>query len=133
MEGPTMNTMRNATYQYLDAEPVSGAMGAVISGVDLSQDVPDAVLAEIRAALLEHQVIFFRNQSLTPERQLAFSRRWGEIHLHPFMAGMDEHPEVLRIVKTPADKTNFGGSWHTDQMFSPRPAMGTLLYAVQVP
>jgi len=128
-----MNTMRTAQYQYLEVEPISGALGAEVSGVDLSKDVPDGVLAEIRAALLEHQVLFFRRQSLSPERQLSFARRWGEIHLHPFMAGMDDHPEVLRIVKTPADKTNFGGSWHTDQMFSPRPAMGTMLYAVQVP
>jgi len=128
-----MNMMRNAPFQYIDATPVAGALGAELVGVDLSQDLPDEVLAEIRAALLEYQVIFFRNQALTPERQLAFARRWGDIHLHPFMAGMEEHPEVLRIVKTPADKTNFGGSWHTDQMFSPKPAMGTILYGVEVP
>jgi taurine dioxygenase len=128
-----MNVMRNAKYEHLDVTPISGALGAEVAGVDLARDVSAAVLGEIRAALLEHQVIFFRDQDLTPERQLAFARRWGEIHLHPFMQGMESLPEVLRIVKTPADKTNFGGSWHTDQMFSPRPAMGTMLYAKQVP
>lgn len=128
-----MNVMRNTKFQYLDATPIAGALGAEISGPDLSQDFDDAVLAEIRAALLEHQVIFFRDQKLTPQRQLAFAKRWGDIHLHPFMPGMDELPEILKIVKSPADKTNFGGSWHTDQMFSPKPAMGTMLYAVAVP
>ena len=128
-----MNTMRNAKYQHLEATPIAGALGAEVAGIDLSRELSDDVLAEIRAALLEHQVIFFRQQDLAPERQLAFAKRWGDIHLHPFMEGMPEIPEVLRIIKTPADKTNFGGSWHTDQMFSPKPAMGTMLYAVQVP
>jgi taurine dioxygenase len=128
-----MNVMRNAKYRHLEANRIAGALGAEIEGVDLSRDLPDEVLAEIRAALLEHCVIFFRNQSLTPDQQLAFARRWGEIHLHPFMEGMPSHPEILEIVKTPADKKNFGGSWHTDQMFSPQPAMGTILYAKQVP
>jgi taurine dioxygenase len=128
-----MDGMRNAKYRYIAAEPIAGALGAEISGVDLSQDLPDEVVDEIRAALLDHLVVFFRDQSLTPQRQLAFARRWGEIHLHPFMPGMPDCPEVLEIKKTPADKRNFGGTWHTDQMFSPKPAMGTMLYGVQVP
>ena len=127
-----MDGMRNTQYQHIQTERISGAMGAEISGVDLSQDLPDAVIDEIRAALLDNLVVFFRDQSLTPHQQLAFARRWGEIHLHPFMVGMPDCPEVLEIRKTPSDKRNFGGNWHTDQMFSPAPAMGTMLYAVQV-
>ncbi|MGE0416036.1 MAG: TauD/TfdA dioxygenase family protein [Acetobacteraceae bacterium] len=128
-----MDGMRNTQYRFIETHRIAGALGAEVTGVDLSQDLPDEVIAELRAALLEHLVIFFRNQDLTPARQLAFARRWGEIHLHPFMAGMPDHPEVLEIRKTPADKRNFGGSWHTDQMFAPQPAMGTMLYGVQVP
>ncbi len=128
-----MDGMRNTQYRYIETTRIAGAMGAEISGVDLSRDLPDAVIDEIRAALLDNLVVFFRNQSLTPHQQLAFARRWGDIHLHPFMAGMPDCPEVLEIRKTPSDKRNFGGTWHTDQMFSPRPAMGTMLYAVQVP
>ena len=108
---------------------IAGSLGAEISGVDLSEDLPDDVLAEVRAALLDNCVIFFRNQSLTPKQQLRFARRWGEIHLHPFMQGMADYPEILEIIKTPEDKKNFGGSWHTDQMFSPAPAMGTIVCA----
>lgn len=128
-----MDGMRNSQYRHITVSRIAGTLGAEIAGVDLSDDLPDAVIDEIRAALLDHLVVFFRDQSLTPQRQLAFARRWGEIHLHPFMAGMPDCPEVLEIRKTPSDKRNFGGSWHTDQMFSPRPAMGTILYAKQVP
>ncbi len=128
-----MNQMRGSTYHHIEARRIAGSLGAEISGVDLSADLSETVLAELRAALLEHLVIFFRDQRLTPERQLAFARRWGEIHLHPFMQGMADHPEVLEIVKRPTDTWNFGGSWHTDQMFSPQPAMGTILYAKEVP
>lgn len=129
-----MNQMlHNSQHRYISAHRIAGSLGAEIDGADLSRDLPDEVLAEIRGALLDHLVVFFRNQSLSPERQLAFARRWGDIHLHPFMEGMPDHPEILEIVKRPTDKRNFGGSWHTDQMFSPRPAMGTILYAKQVP
>ena len=128
-----MNAPTNARYRSISTHRIGGALGAEVSGVDLSRDIPDDLLAEIRAALLEHQVIVFRDQTLTPEQQLAFARRWGEIHLHPFMQGMADYPEILEVIKTPEDKKNFGGSWHTDQMFSPQPAMGTMLYALAVP
>jgi taurine dioxygenase len=128
-----MNAPRNTQYRHLDVQKIAGSLGAEVRGVDLSQDVSEEVLAEIRMALLDNLVIAIRDQSITPDQQLAFARRWGEIHLHPFMQGMDDHPEILKIVKRPTDKKNFGGSWHTDQMFSPSPAMGTMLYALEVP
>src|SRR6201996_8022304 len=128
-----MNAPSNTQYRHLTVTRFGGAGGADVTGVDLSQDVADDVLAEIRAALLDNLVICIRDQHFTPAQQLAFARRWGEIHLHPFMQGMQDHPEILAIIKKPADKKNFGGSWHTDQMFAPSPAMGTMLYAKQVP
>jgi taurine dioxygenase len=128
-----MNQIRNSAYRHLRVTPISGAAGAEIRGVDLARTLPNEVLAEIRGALLDHLVIFFRDQRLTDDELLAFARSWGDIHLHPFMEGMPEHPEILEIVKRPTDKKNFGGAWHTDQMFSPRPAMGTMLYALEVP
>jgi taurine dioxygenase len=128
-----MDGLRNSEYRHIDVSRIAGALGAEVTGVDLAQDLPEAVVGEIRRALLDHLVIFFRGQHLTPDTQLAFARRWGEIHLHPYMAGMDDYPEVLEIVKTPADKKNFGGSWHSDQAFTPRPAMGTILYGKEIP
>ena len=114
-----MNAPRNTQSRYLETRRIAGSLGAEVSGVDLSEDLPDDVLAEVRAALLDNCVIFFRDQKISPEQQLRFARRWGEIHLHPFMQGMADYPEILEIIKTPEDKKNFGGSWHTDQMFSP--------------
>jgi taurine dioxygenase len=128
-----MTALRNTGFRHIEVERIAGALGAEVQGVDLSQDLPEDVLAEIRQALLDNLVIFFRDQRLTPDRQLAFAQRWGEIHLHPYMQGMEDYPEVLEIVKTPADKKNFGGSWHSDQMFTAKPAMGTILYAKEVP
>ena len=128
-----MNAPSNAVYRHLTVRKLTGALGAEITGVDLSQPPSEEVMAEIRAALLDNLVIAIRDQTLTPDQQLAFARRWGEIHLHPFMEGMADYPEILAIIKRPTDKKNFGGSWHTDQMFSPSPAMGTMLYAKEVP
>ncbi len=133
MTGTTLQDRRNAPYRHLDVNPVAGSLGAEVEGVDLSRDLDEEMMGEIRRALLDNLVIFFRGQSLTPDRQLAFARRWGDIHLHPYMQGMDDHPEVLEIKKTPADKKNFGGEWHSDQMFTAKPAMGTILYAKEVP
>src|ERR1700689_3667038 len=128
-----MNAPTNTQYRHLTVRKFSGSGGADVTGVDLSQEVSDEILGEIRAALLDNLVICIRDQDFTPAQQLAFARRWGEIHLHPFMQGMADYPEILEIIKTPDDKKNFGGSWHTDQMFSPQPAMGTMLYAKEVP
>jgi taurine dioxygenase len=120
-----MDGIQHNRYQHIETHRISGSLGAEISGVNLAQTLDDAVLAEIRAALLENQVIFFRDQDMTPATLLAFARRWGEIHRHPFIVGMPDYPDVLELVKKPTDKRNFGGDWHTDQ--------GTMLWAKQVP
>jgi len=112
---------------------VAGALGAEITGVDLSQDLPQDTIDRIRAALVEHQVIFFRDQALTPERQLAFGRRFGPLNIHPYVAGMKDHPEVMEIIKEPEDRVNFGGGWHSDMSFLQTPAIGSILYAVELP
>ena len=124
--------MRN-DYQHITVTPIAGALGAEIGNVDLAADNPQGVYDEIHRALLENLVIFFRDQDITPEQQLAFARRWGALHQHPFMKGMEQYPDILEIKKLPTDKRNFGGSWHSDQMFAPKPAMGTILLARETP
>lgn len=112
---------------------VAGALGAEISGVDLAAPLADETIAAIRRALGEHQVIFFRDQSLTPQQQLAFGRRFGPLNIHPYVAGMADHPEVMEIIKEPTDRINFGGGWHSDMSFLETPAIGSILYAVELP
>ena len=120
-------------YQHIQVSPLTPAIGAIISGVDIAQELPAAVIAEIRAAWLEHLVVFFRGQRLTPDRLVAFSKRFGEIGYYPFVAGMAEHPEVVEVLKKEDERINFGGLWHTDTSYLVRPPMGSVLYAVQVP
>src|SRR5215207_4725432 len=101
----------------LDIAPVSGAIGAEVHGIDLSGPLSDEAVAAIRRAFNEHQVLFFRDQDLTAEQQLAFGRRFGELGTHPYVDANPQHPEVIDIVTEPDDRTNFGGGWHTDVTF----------------
>lgn len=117
----------------LEIRRVAGALGAEISGVDLSGPLADETIAAIRQALVEHQVIFFRDQTLTPEQQLAFGRRFGPLNIHPYVKGMADHPEVMEIIKEPSDRINFGGGWHSDMSFLESPSIGSILYAVETP
>jgi taurine dioxygenase len=120
------------SYRRIEVKPIAGALGAEVGGVDLGK-LDDATFKEIEAAWLEHLVVFFRKQSITPQQQIAFARRFGEIHYHPFMKGMEEHPEILEIIKEEGDTRAFGEVWHTDQMFNPNPAKATILYAKETP
>ena len=106
------------------SKPIAGALGAEIASVDLG---PWTMHVQgNKGRLLEHLVVFFRRQTITPEQQVVFARRFGEIHHHPFMKGMDAYPEILEIIKEEGDTRAFGEVWHTDQMFNPRPAKATI-------
>jgi taurine dioxygenase len=115
---------------------MTGSIGAEISGVDLAAPLSNSQAAEVHAAFLEHHVIFFRDQDLSePDRQKAASRLFGEPVSIPFVKSLAGHPEIIDIVKEPEDvgKYNFGGNWHTDTTFLEAPALGALLYALEVP
>lgn len=117
----------------LEIRRLAGALGAEISGVNLADDLTVETVAKIRQALVEHQVIFFRDQTLSPPQQVALGRRFGPLNIHPYVAGMADDPEVMEVIKEPEDRVNFGGGWHSDMSFLPSPSMGSILYAVEVP
>ncbi len=117
----------------LQIRPLSPAIGAEIYGVDLTRPLDEDDWAAIHGAFLEHLVIFFRDQPLTPEQHLAFARRFGTLEPYPFVDGIPGHPELIEIVKMPDEVGNFGGSWHTDMSFRARPPLGAVLWARQVP
>jgi taurine dioxygenase len=121
--------------RHITIAPVSGAAGAVVGGVDLSRELDADVIAEIRRAMLDHGVIFFRRQSLTPDQQVAFSRRFGPYSPVPFVAAIAEHPEVIAVVREASEEQGFtfGGLWHSDFSFLPEPPMGSILHAIEVP
>lgn len=123
------------TVKDIEVRPLAGALGAELFGVDLSQPLSNKQFDSIHRAFLDHQVIFFRDQTITPEQHLDFARKFGELDIHPFAAGLDDYPEILPVVKEAADttKANFGGSWHSDVTFYEKPALGSILYALDVP
>jgi taurine dioxygenase len=121
------------TRSRLEVRPLASALGAEIFGVDLAESLADEMIGELRAALLEHVVIFFRDQELSPQQLLALAERFGEPAEYPLIKGLPECPLVLPIIKEPHERTNFGGIWHSDTAYLERPALGTLLYALETP
>ena len=117
----------------LRIEPVAGALGAEVLGVDVARDLPDETIAAIRAALLAHGVVFFRDQDLDIARHKAFASRFGTLFLHPNIQGSSADPAVIDIVRHPGDTKIIGEDWHSDTAQMPSPPMGSLLYAVEVP
>lgn len=120
-------------YKRISVKRYGAALGAVIGGVDMSQDLDDETVAEIRRALVEHLVIFFRGQELTPEQHLAFARRFGTLNQHDQVKGMDDYPDIIEVRQEPTDTRNFGGAWHGDVTYLPEPPLGSILYAKEVP
>jgi taurine dioxygenase len=116
-----------------EIRPVSGAIGAELLGIDLARDLDDETVAAIRRVWLERLVIFFRDQTLSPEQFLGVARRFGKPIEYPFIKGIDGFPEVTPVVKLEHEKMNFGGIWHTDTAYLDTPPMGTMLIAREVP
>jgi len=114
-------------------QPVAGAIGAEVSGVDLSKDLGADAVAALRRAWLEHLVLFFRDQALPPARFLAFAKRFGEPIEYPFVKGLDEFPEIIPVLKLENEKVNFGGIWHSDTTYLDVPPMASMLVAREVP
>jgi len=114
---------------------VAGACGAIVSDVDLAAGLSDAAVAEVRRALLDHQVIFFRDQRLDPEQLVAFSHRFGPPSPVPFVQPIPEHPEVIAVVREASETHGytFGGLWHSDFSFLPAPPFASILHALEVP
>ena len=117
----------------IETQPIAGALGAEVQGVDLSQPLGNNVTAALREAFLEHKVLFFRDQTLTPETHLRAAGVFGEPDIYPFLQGLPDAPEVIEIIKSESDTANFGGSWHSDTAYLERPALGTMLHALEVP
>jgi len=122
-----------ATYQHITVAPVAGALGAEISGVQLA-NIDNSTFNEIHSALLEHQVIFFRDQELSHAQHKAFGRRFGELHIHPFLQPLKKegHPEFV-VLESDAQHPFVAEAWHSDVTFQPEPPLGSVLRCVAAP
>ncbi|MCF3195086.1 taurine dioxygenase [Pseudomonas fragi] len=116
----------------LTITPISSALGAQIEGVDLTQPLSLEHRDAIEQALLEHHVVFFKNQSITPQQQARFAAHFGDLHIHPIYPNVPEQPEVL-VLDTAVTDVRDNAVWHTDVTFLPTPAMGAVLSAKQLP
>ncbi len=123
--------MRNTP---IEVKPIAGAIGAEVLGVRIADELPDDTIGAIRQALLDHCVIFFRDQDPLPDdRFLRFAKRFGRTVEYPFVKGIDGFPEIIRVAKLEHETTNFGGIWHSDTSYLEEPPMGTLLAARELP
>jgi len=112
----------------LAVRPLTPLIGAEIEGVDLSRPLEDAVIQDLKVALHSHLVIFFRDQDITPEQQVAFARRFGEIEPpHPVFDKVPECPEVT-VIEQKGERGIYNDEWHTDVTFRPKPAMASILH-----
>jgi len=108
-------------------------IGAEISGVDLTEPLDSKQISTLRQAFLDHSVIFFRGQNMTPEQQMRFAEYFGEPAAYPFVKGLDDFPMVTPILKLEDETVNFGGIWHSDTAYLPEPPMATILHAKELP
>jgi taurine dioxygenase len=116
-------------------EPLTNALGAELTGVQLADAVrDDGLFAEIRAALLKHRVVFLRDQDLTRAQHVAFAHRFGDLEDHPVAGSDPEHPGLVRIYKTPEHPNDrYENAWHADATWRAAPQFGAVLRCVETP
>ena len=116
----------------MDVKLLSGALGAEVSGIDL-KDSSEKNFKIINNFLLKHKVIFFRNQKITSEEQLALAKCFGPLEKHIYVKGRKEYPEIVRIIKGPNEKHQWGETWHTDVSYNVKPTKVIILRSIKVP
>jgi len=122
-------------YERIEARPLAGSLGAEIHDIDLARPLDDETYGEIKRALLDNLVIFFRDQDITPAQQIAFGRRFGELHIHPYIPSLEGHPEIINLkAETGAeDSLRLSNDWHIDLSYTYDPPLAAILRAVEIP
>ncbi len=118
-------------FSSIELGPLSPMIGAKILGVDLRETLDDSQVTEIRAALLAHKVVFFRDQDLSPAQHIAFAKRFGALEIHPATPKGQEHPELLHIAHGPELKGR-ENSWPSDVTWRTAPSLGSILRAIEL-
>lgn len=117
----------------IQVQPLAGALGAEIHGLDLGTLDENSVWNEVTQAFQDHSVLVFRNQRLEPADLMRVGERFGAPCFYPFVTGMEGYPYIFEVVKEPGERKNFGGAWHSDTAYLEQPPAATLLYAVETP
>jgi taurine dioxygenase len=119
-------------WEHFDIRRLSPTIGGELSGVDLTKSLSQEVLDDVRRALHEYKVIFFRDQPITAAQHVAFARRFGDLEVHPFIPSNTAEPELVRFEKS-AEAGGYENSWHHDVTWRSVPSMGAVLHAITVP
>jgi len=117
----------------IELTPASPALGAFVHGIDLARPLSDDVLGELIRAHADFGVLFFRDQVLTPQAHIDLAERFGAINVNRFFTAVAEHPQIAEVRKEPDQMNNIGGGWHTDHSYDEIPALGSMLYARELP
>ena len=120
-------------YELIDVRPMTKRIGAEVFGLDLSQPLGNQAFSELHDALMQHQVLFFRDQQLTHESHKALGRSFGKLALHSGVSGLAEHPEIVAIHADETSKFVAGEDWHSDLSEDAEPPMGSILYMHTLP
>ena len=110
---------------------LSGACGAEIEDIDL-KDISNKNINIIKDLLYEHKVIFFRDQNITQQEHINLAKCFGPIEEHAYVKGLPDYPEILRIVKEPYEKNNWGENWHSDVSYNLHPTLAVILKSVEI-
>jgi taurine dioxygenase len=122
-------------HHLFDARPLQPSLGAQISGIDLTEPLAPEVRDALWAALLTHRVLFFRDQDLTREQQIAFGQQFGDLESHPIYS-LPDYPNILALIATETKdrhRTGADGNWHADSTFLPAPPAASILRGIIVP
>ena len=117
----------------IEVRPIAPALGAEIFGVDLARPLDNAAFAAVHQAFLDHLVIFFRDQTISPPQLADFGRRFGTLSIHSHIKPVPEDASVIAIIKEEGDTLNVGARWHSDETYKERTSLGSMLYAKEVP
>ena len=116
----------------METKLISGALGAEIKGINL-KDSSKENFKKINNLLLEHKVLFFRDQDISSEEQINIGKFFGPLERHIYVKGRDKYPEIVRIVKGPDEKHQWGETWHTDVSYNIKPTKVIILRSIKVP
>ena len=116
----------------MDIKLLSGALGAEITGINL-KDSSDENFITINELLLEHKVLFFRNQEITTEEHKALAKKFGPLEKHAYVKGRKNHPEIVRIIKDANEKNQWGENWHSDVSYNSKPTKAVILRSIKIP